>query len=190
MQAIRTVGQTYTIDRKRIVTAHGLGVGGRRDGVLPRLPAADLDPRRRRHVGAAGLTAANPREKVTNQPLSFFLVVVGGKDLGPAERLSSAPRPKAKLTDFKYPVILREVENMGHEYLDGKAGKPTLREDGPVDRLAATDLSGEARRVNALTPREQASEPSGDAAPGSLFHFPVYRPMRQDAARAPCRGMG
>jgi hypothetical protein len=66
---------------------------------------------------------SNPREKVPSQPLSFFLVV-GGKD--PAKVQVAAT--KEKLAKFKYPVIFREVANMGHQYIDGKIGTPTLDE--------------------------------------------------------------
>ena len=71
----------------------------------------------------AASMGSNPREKVPNQPLSFFLVV-GGQD--PAKAQVTAT--KEKLAKYKYPVILREVANMGHEYIDGKAGVPTLEE--------------------------------------------------------------
>jgi S1-C subfamily serine protease len=117
-QAIRTVGETYTIDRKRIVT-HGLGVGGEMAYYLAFQQRILI-----RGVAAVGAgLGSNPREKVTNQPLSFFLVV-GGKD--PVKPNVAAT--KTKLNEFKYNVILREVTNMGHEYIDGKAGKPTLEE--------------------------------------------------------------
>ena len=32
------------------------------------------------------------------------------------------------IRDSKYPVIFREVADMGHQYIDGKAGLPTLEE--------------------------------------------------------------
>ena len=35
---------------------------------------------------------------------------------------------KEKLVQHKYPTMLREVKNMGHEYIDGKNGVPTLEE--------------------------------------------------------------
>ncbi len=117
-QALRTVGETYTIDRKRVVT-HGLGVGGEMAyyfAFQQRTTIRGVAP-----IGAA--LGSNPREKVTNQPLSFFLMV-GGKDpVKPA-----VAQTKTKLTDFKYNVILREITNMGHEYIDGRTGKSTLEE--------------------------------------------------------------
>ena len=70
-------------------------------------------------VGAA--LTSNPREKVSNQPLSFFLVV-GGRD--PLK--ASVAQTKEKLSKSRYPVIYEEVPNMGHEYIDGKAGVSTL----------------------------------------------------------------
>ena len=117
-QGLRTVGETYTIDRRRVVT-HGQGVGAEMAYYLAFQQRATI-----RGVAAVGAgLGSNPREKVTNQPLAFFLVV-GAKD--PVK--PNVVQTKAKLTDFKYNVILREVPNMGHEYIDGKAGKPTLEE--------------------------------------------------------------
>ena len=72
-------------------------------------------------VGAS--LGSNPREKLPNQPLSFFLIY-GGKD--PVK--PGVVQTKERLGKFKYPVILREVTNMGVEYIDGKAGVPTLEE--------------------------------------------------------------
>ncbi|MFM7148852.1 MAG: hypothetical protein ACKO23_03320, partial [Gemmataceae bacterium] len=66
---------------------------------------------------------SNPREKVPNQPLAFFLAV-GEKD--PIK--PGVQQTKTRLSSFKYPVIEREIPNMGHEYLDGKVGLPTLEE--------------------------------------------------------------
>ena len=74
MQAVRTVAATYTVDKRRVV-AHGMGVGGEM--------ALYLGFQARTLIRGVATVAAhlgsNPREKVANQPLSFFLVV-GGKD--------------------------------------------------------------------------------------------------------------
>ncbi len=70
----------------------------------------------------AALTS-NPREKVINQPLAFFLVV-GGKD--PLH--DAVKESRQKLAEQKYPVIYRELEDMGHQYLDGRVGRPVLDE--------------------------------------------------------------
>ena len=61
-----------------------------------------------------------------------------GLNVGPDKKFGSLPnkdliRPaaqqtKEKLEQFKYPVIYRELNNMGHEYIDGRAGVKTLDE--------------------------------------------------------------
>jgi hypothetical protein len=60
---------------------------------------------------------------VTNQPLAFYLVA-GGKD--PLK--APVQETKAKLGEHKYSVIYREIADMGHQYIDGRAGLPTLEE--------------------------------------------------------------
>jgi serine protease Do len=117
-QALRSVGETYTIDRRRVVT-HGLGVGGEMAFYLGFQQRTTV-----RGVAAVGAgLGSNPREKVANQPLSFYLVV-GGKD--PVK--PTVAQTKQKLTDFKYRVTYREVEKLGHEYIDGTTGLPALEE--------------------------------------------------------------
>jgi acetyl esterase/lipase len=77
---------------------------------------------------------SNPKERVVNQSLAFFLVA-GARDLLCKMVLES----RAKLGDHKDPVIYREVPDMGHQYIDGKNGLPTLEELFPwidaLDRL-------------------------------------------------------
>jgi predicted esterase len=119
-QAVRTVESNYTVDRRRIV-AHGMGIGGEMAFHLGFQGRALF-----RGVATVGAhMGGNPREKVVTQPLSFFLAV-GGKDpIKPA-----VVETKEKLQKHKYPVMLREVAPIGHEYIDGKAGMPTLEELG------------------------------------------------------------
>ncbi len=115
-QAVRSVASTYTVDTRRVV-AHGMGMGGEMALYL------GFQARTLIH-GVATVSAhlgSNPREKIANQPLSFFLVV-GAKD--PLK--AAVMQTKEKLVRFKYPVILREVPNMGIEYIDGKTGTETL----------------------------------------------------------------
>jgi S1-C subfamily serine protease len=117
-QAVRTVANTYTVDRRRIV-AHGMAVGGEMAfylGFQARVMFRGVA------TVAAGL-GSNPRERVPNQPVSFFLVA-GGKD---PLRVTVADA-KDKLLQHKYSVVHREVAVMGHEYIDGKSGTPTLEE--------------------------------------------------------------
>jgi S1-C subfamily serine protease/dienelactone hydrolase len=117
-EAVKAVADTYTIDRRRVI-AHGMGLGGEMAYYLG-FNARSLF--RGVAVTGAGLTS-NPKEKVAAQPLAFFLVV-GGKD--PLK--ATVEESKKKLGEFKYPVILREVPEMGHQYLDGKAALPTFDE--------------------------------------------------------------
>jgi hypothetical protein len=118
VEAIRSVASTYTVDMRRIV-AHGMAQGGDMAFYM------GFHARSLIH-GVATVAAhmsSNPREKLANQPLAFFLVV-GGKD---PQRVAVA-ETKDKLLKFKYPVIHREIPNIGIEYIDGKAGTPTLEE--------------------------------------------------------------
>jgi S1-C subfamily serine protease len=116
VQAVRSVAGTYTVDSRRIV-AHGMGVGGEMAlylGFQHRVLFRGV-------ATVASHLAGNPREKVSTQPVSFFLVA-GAKD--PLK--ASVAQTKEKLARSKYAVIYEEVPNMGHEYIDGKAGVPTL----------------------------------------------------------------
>jgi len=117
-QAVRAAASTYTTDQKRIVT-HGLGIGGEMALYMGFHNRALV-----RGVATVGAhLSGSPRERLTNQPLSFFLAT-GNKDLiRPA-----VVQTKEKLEQYKYPVIFRDIPNMGHEYIDGKAGAATLEE--------------------------------------------------------------
>lgn len=118
VQALRAVDSTYTIDKRRVVV-HGMGVGGEM--------AMYLGFHLRSLVrGVATVGAAlnsNPREKVPGQALAFFLVA-GAKD----PVLPAVQQTKEKLGKMKYPVVEREVPNLGHEYIDGRLGVSTLDE--------------------------------------------------------------
>ncbi len=117
-EAARSVMDAYTIDRQRVV-AHGMGLGGEMAFYLG-FHARNLI----RGVATTGAAlTSNPREKVINQPLAFFLVV-GGKD--PLH--DAVKESRQKLAEQKYPVIYRELEDMGHQYLDGRVGRPVLDE--------------------------------------------------------------
>ncbi|MGH7224029.1 MAG: PDZ domain-containing protein, partial [Gemmataceae bacterium] len=117
-EAVKAVGDTYTIDRRRII-AHGMDQGGEM--------AFALGFRSRglfRGVATTGAAlAGNPRDKTANQPLSFFLAV-GDKD----PLRNAVKETKNKLTERKYPAIYREVKNLGRQYLDGRLGIDTLDE--------------------------------------------------------------
>jgi serine protease Do len=117
-EVAKAVADSYSVDRRRIV-AHGMGLGGEMAFYLGFNARALI---RGVAVTGAGLTS-NPKEKVAAQSLAFFLAV-GGKD--PLK--GTVEESKKKLAEFKYPVILREVTEMGHQYLDGRAALPTFDE--------------------------------------------------------------
>lgn len=117
-QTVRTVATTYTVDMRRVVV-HGLGIGGEMAYYLG-FNKRDMI----RGVATVGAPLTHQlRERVTNQPLSFF-VVVGDKDTS----AGAVKETETRLKGHKYPVMLREIKNMGHEYIDGKLGVPTLEE--------------------------------------------------------------
>jgi predicted esterase len=67
-----------------------------------------------RGVAAVGASlGATPKERIANQPLSFFLAV-GDKDPIRETVLDTAK----KLTGFQYPMVLREMKDMGHQYFN------------------------------------------------------------------------
>jgi dienelactone hydrolase len=117
-QTVRSVMAEYTVDSKRIV-AHGLGVGGEMAFYLG-FQARDLI----RGVATVGAhMAGKPRERLPNQPLSLY-ITVGAKD----PVLPGVKETLEKLNKFKFPAIMKTIDNMGHQYLDSKPGTPTLEE--------------------------------------------------------------
>ncbi len=124
-EAVKAVADAYTIDRRRVV-AHGMGVGGQM--------AIYLGFHNRGLVrGVATVGAAltsNPKEKLANQPLSFFLAV-GAKD----PLLAAVKESKAKLTEFKYSVYQTAMPNVGHEYLNDKTLDELVRWIDSLDRI-------------------------------------------------------
>jgi S1-C subfamily serine protease/predicted esterase len=117
-EAVKAVGEDYTIDRQRIVV-HGMDRGGEMAFWMG-FHSRGLF----RGVATTGAAlTSNPREKIANQPLNFF-VVVGDKD----PLLDAVKETKAKLSEHKYSVIFREVKDMGRQYLDGRLGIETLHE--------------------------------------------------------------
>jgi predicted esterase len=84
-----------------------------------------------RGVATTGAVLTNPpKERVANQPLAFFLVA-GDKD--PVAR--AVAESKTKLTEHKYPVIHREIKDMGHQYLDLKTLEELVRWIDSLDRI-------------------------------------------------------
>jgi S1-C subfamily serine protease len=124
-EAANAVVNTYQIDPRRIV-AHGMGQGGQFAFYL-----GFHDRDFFRGVATTGAALANaPKEKVANQPVSFF-VACGSKD----PLAKSVADTKTKLTDQKYSVIHREIANMGHQYLDLKTLEELVRWIDSLDRL-------------------------------------------------------
>jgi S1-C subfamily serine protease/dienelactone hydrolase len=107
-EAFKAVSDRYTVDRRRVV-AHGMGQGGQM--------AFYMGFHTRNLIRGVATTGAslgsNPKEKVANQPLAFF-VAVGDKD--PLK--DQVKETKAKLTEYKYSAVHCVCPDMGHEYLD------------------------------------------------------------------------
>jgi predicted esterase len=59
-----------------------------------------------------GALASPPKDNVAAQPLSFF-IVAGGKD----PLAEDIRKGKDKIVEKKFPVVYREIPNMGHQYL-------------------------------------------------------------------------
>jgi len=124
-EVAREVLGQYTIDRQRVI-AHGLGAGGQMAFYLA-FNARDLI--RAAAVSGAAL-ASPPRDNVAGQRLSFF-VVAGGKD--PAAKDIAAAKPA--LNEKRFPVVFREVADMGKEYLDRTTFDELVRWIDSLDRL-------------------------------------------------------
>jgi S1-C subfamily serine protease/predicted esterase len=124
-ETIRKVAEEYTIDRQRVVV-HGMGVGGQMAFYLG-FHNRDLV----RAVAASGAALTNPvKEKIVNQPLSFF-VHCGSKD-----PLSDAIRETAaKLQEQKYPIIYHEGADQGHQYPDPQTLDEMIRWIDSLDAL-------------------------------------------------------
>jgi S1-C subfamily serine protease len=117
-EALRAVSDEYTVDKSRMVV-HGMDRGGEMAFWMGFHSRGVF-----RGVATTGAAlTSNPREKVANQPLNFFLVV-GDKD----PLRDAVKETKAKLTEFKYSVIFREIKDMGRQYIDGRIGIDTLDE--------------------------------------------------------------
>jgi S1-C subfamily serine protease len=124
-EAVRNVLANYTIDQKRIV-AHGMGVGGQMALYLG-FHARDLI----RGVATTGAALATPpKDRLPNEPLSFYLVA-GGKD----PLAKAVAETKDKLAEHKFPVVHRVIPNMGHQYLDLKTLEELVRWIDSLDRI-------------------------------------------------------
>jgi poly(3-hydroxybutyrate) depolymerase len=124
-ETVQDVLANYTIDRHRVI-AHGMGVGGQMAFYL-----GFHDREVYRGVATTGAALdSHVKERAAGQPLSFFLVA-GGKD----PLVKAVAESKAKLAENKYPVIYREIPNMGHQYLDLKTLEELVRWIDSLDRI-------------------------------------------------------
>ena len=114
----------YTIDRQRII-AHGMGIGGQMAYYLG-FHARDLI----RGVATTGAVLTNPvKDSAAGQRLSFF-IVAGGKD----PLAQAIAETKTKLTAHKYPVVYREIPEMGNQYFDAITLHELIRWIDSLDR--------------------------------------------------------
>ena len=123
-EAAKAVAGEYTVDKARVV-AHGMGVGGQM-GFYLAFHARDLF-RGVATTGAALTTAL--KEDETPARLAFFLVA-GGKD--PLAKAVAESRDR--LTEHKFPVVYREIPEMGHQYLDAVTLRELIRWIDSLDR--------------------------------------------------------
>jgi S1-C subfamily serine protease/predicted esterase len=122
--AKKVIGQ-YTVDKRRVV-AHGMGIGGE--------AALHMGFYNRDLVRAVATTGAvlkgQAKEKVANQPLSFF-IHAGGKD----PLAKSILDTKNKLAEQKFPVIYAETEKAGHQYFDADTFEEVIRWIDSLDQI-------------------------------------------------------
>jgi len=124
-EVAREVMGQYTIDKQRVV-AHGMGVGGQMAFYLG-FNYRELV----RGVATTGaVLASQPKDNVAGLRVSFF-VIAGAKD-PLAKDIATA---KAQLLERKFPVILREIADMGKEYLDRPTFDELIRWIDSLDRL-------------------------------------------------------
>lgn len=107
MMDVKAVIAQYTIDRSRVV-AHGMGVGGQMAFYVS-FNARDTF----RGCAVVGAVLGNPpKDKIPNQPLSFFMAA-GDKD----PLINEIRESREALEEKKYPVIYREMKDTGKQYL-------------------------------------------------------------------------
>jgi serine protease Do len=124
-QTAREVMAEYTIDRQRIVV-HGMGIGGQMAFYVG-FNARDLV---RGVATTSAVLATQPKDTVINQRLSFY-IVAGGKD----PLFKDISKSQQTLGDKKFPVLFREIREMGKEYLTEDALKELIRWIDSLDRL-------------------------------------------------------
>jgi S1-C subfamily serine protease len=121
----RDVISEYTIDRQRVVV-HGMGIGGQMAFYLG-FNARDLI---RGVATTSAVLATQPKDPVINQRLQFF-IVAGGKD----PLAKDISKGQKTLSEKKFPVMFREIAEMGKQYLDRKTLEELVRWIDSMDRL-------------------------------------------------------
>lgn len=125
LEAIKAATTGYNVDPRRVI-AHGMGIGGQMALYLGFNARGTI-----RGVATTGAALGNnPKEKVANQPLAFFLAA-GSKD--PIKDAVKAT--KEKLDEYKYPTVYREIENLGHQYLTRDVFEELVRWIDSFDRM-------------------------------------------------------
>jgi S1-C subfamily serine protease/predicted esterase len=124
-QVVQEVQNQYTVDKQRVIV-HGMGLGGQLAFYLGFHNRDSF-----RGVATTGAVLANQvKEKLPTQPLSFY-IIAGGKD----PLAKSIAESKVKLSEGKYPVIYREIPDMGAQYLDQETLEELVRWIDSLDRL-------------------------------------------------------
>jgi S1-C subfamily serine protease len=124
-EAVKATMGAYTTDKRRVV-AHGMGVGGQM-AIYLGFHSRDLI----RGVATTGAAVTgNPKERVANQPLAFYMAV-GAKD--PLK--DAVKESKAKLSENHFSVIHREMPEVGHEYLLKSTLQELVRWIDSLDRM-------------------------------------------------------
>jgi S1-C subfamily serine protease len=124
LDAIRSVMGEYTIDRQRVV-AHGMGVGGQM-ALYMGFHNRDVI----RGVATTGAVVTQAKDNVAGQRLSFYLVA-GGRD----PLAKAIVESKAKLTERGFPVVFREIADLGRQYLNESTLAELVRWIDALDRL-------------------------------------------------------
>jgi serine protease Do len=124
-EAVKAATDGYTIDKRRVV-AHGMGNGGQMAIYLGFHNRALY-----RGVAATGAAlTGNPKERVANQPLAFFLSV------GEKDPIKDAVKDSTeKLRENKFSVVHREMAKLGHEYLTEGTLQDLVRWIDSLDRM-------------------------------------------------------
>lgn len=108
----------YTIDKRRVIM-HGMGVGGQMAFYMG-FHARDLI----RAVATTGSVLANqPKPQEPARPLAFFLST-GDRD----PLVADVKESREKLAGLKYPIVFREIAEMGHQYLSDDHAAEVLEE--------------------------------------------------------------